>query len=65
MWKEGGFLHVQAEAVVGARHSPVTELYLRLLGLEHVADTVVGGDMLRGISGGQKKRVTTGEMAVG
>lgn len=35
---------------------------LKLLGLEHVKDTIVGDDMLRGVSGGQKKRVTLGEM---
>ena len=35
---------------------------LELLGLDHVADTVVGDDNLRGISGGQKRRVTVGEM---
>ena len=29
------------------------------------AETVVGDAMLRGISGGQKKRVTTAEMVVG
>uniref|UniRef100_A0A162A6A1 ABC transporter domain-containing protein n=1 Tax=Daucus carota subsp. sativus TaxID=79200 RepID=A0A162A6A1_DAUCS len=38
---------------------------LELLGLDICANTVVGSDMMRGISGGQKKRVTTGEMLVG
>ncbi|KAL5146730.1 ABC transporter G family member 37 [Glycine soja] len=34
-------------------------------GLEVCADTIVGNAMLRGISGGQRKRVTTWEMLVG
>jgi ATP-binding cassette subfamily G (WHITE) protein 2 (SNQ2) len=33
-----------------------------VLQLSHVADTVVGDENLRGISGGQKRRVTVGEM---
>jgi ABC-type multidrug transport system ATPase subunit len=35
---------------------------LQHLDLAHVADTVVGDENLRGISGGQKRRVTVGEM---
>jgi ABC-type multidrug transport system ATPase subunit len=35
------------------------------LGLEICADTLVGNEMKRGISGGQKKRLNTGEMLVG
>ena len=33
---------------------------LKVLGLDVCSETVVGNDMLRGISGGQRKRVTTG-----
>jgi ABC-type multidrug transport system ATPase subunit len=43
----------------------MTEYILKILGLEMCADIVVGDEMLRGISGGQRKRVTTGEMLVG
>ena len=38
---------------------------MQILGLEYCADTPIGNNMIRGISGGQKKRVTTGEMIVG
>ncbi len=33
---------LQAEASAGGRYSVVTELMLRLLGLDYVADTMVG-----------------------
>nr|KYP54784.1 putative pleiotropic drug resistance protein 2 [Cajanus cajan] len=49
--------------------SQVIELFnllmWQILGLDICADTLVGDEMLRGISGGQRKRVTTGEMLVG
>lgn len=38
-----------------------TDYIMKILGLDICADTVVGNDMLRGISGGQRKRVTTGK----
>lgn len=44
-----------------------TEVVMQLLGLGHCRDTLVGdgGLMLRGISGGERKRLTTAEMVVG
>lgn len=47
------------------QESVVTDYILKILGLDICADTMVGDGMIRGISGGQKKRVTTGEMLVG
>ncbi len=35
-------------------------MLLRLLDLKHVENTLVGNDLIRGISGGQRKRVTIG-----
>jgi hypothetical protein len=32
----------------------------QLLGLDICADTLIGNEMIRGVSGGQRKRVTTG-----
>ncbi|KAG1346222.1 ABC transporter G family member 39 [Cocos nucifera] len=57
-------VYMKAISVEG-QESVVTDYILKILGLDICADTVVGDAMLRGISGGQRKRVTTGEMLVG
>lgn len=49
----------------GGKRNIITEFMIRLLGLEGAANTLVGNPMLRGISGGQKKRLTSGEIIVG
>ncbi|KAK3130632.1 hypothetical protein QOZ80_6BG0495930 [Eleusine coracana subsp. coracana] len=58
-------LFMKATSMEGVESSLQTDYTLRILGLDICADTIVGDQMQRGISGGQKKRVTTGEMIVG
>ncbi|XP_042504440.1 pleiotropic drug resistance protein 1-like [Macadamia integrifolia] len=58
-------LFQKAASIGGQEVGLVTGYILKTLGLEICADTMVGDQMLRGISGGQRKRVTTGEMLVG
>ncbi|OWZ21430.1 ABC transporter [Phytophthora megakarya] len=45
------------------QHYP--EIVIHQLGLDNCQNTVVGDAMIRGVSGGERKRVTTGEMEFG
>ncbi|KAK8936592.1 Pleiotropic drug resistance protein 3 [Platanthera zijinensis] len=56
---------MKACSIDGQETSIVADYVLKILGLDICADTMVGDNMRRGISGGQRKRVTTGEMIVG
>ncbi|XP_008445146.1 pleiotropic drug resistance protein 1-like [Cucumis melo] len=58
-------IYMKAEALEGQETNIITDYILKILGLEMCADTLVGDEMIRGISGGQRKRLTTGEMLVG
>ncbi|KAG6587069.1 ABC transporter G family member 31 [Phytophthora cinnamomi] len=57
--------HEHAVEVVNAHHKFAPDLTVKKLGLDNCKDTVVGNAMLRGVSGGERKRVTTGEMMFG
>ncbi|XP_074286395.1 pleiotropic drug resistance protein 1-like isoform X3 [Silene latifolia] len=57
--------YMKAAALEGQEISIVTEYILKILGLDSCADMLVGNAMIRGISGGEKKRLTTGEILVG
>ncbi|XP_060969402.1 pleiotropic drug resistance protein 3 [Cannabis sativa] len=57
--------YMKAVSVEGVKRNLQTDYILKILGLDMCSDTMVGDPIRRGISGGQKKRLTTGEMIVG
>lgn len=57
--------HQRALEMLTAHHTLAPEIMIKKLGLERCKNTVVGNAMLRGVSGGERKRVTTGEMSFG
>ncbi|XP_057766257.1 pleiotropic drug resistance protein 1-like [Salvia miltiorrhiza] len=58
-------IFMKAASIQGQEVSVMTDYIMKILGLEICADTIVGNELFRGISGGEKKRVTIGEMLVG
>lgn len=58
-------IYMKAISAEGLKASLKTDYVLKILGLDICAGTIVGDAMRRGISGGQKKRLTTGEMIAG
>ncbi|KAF3441957.1 hypothetical protein FNV43_RR15873 [Rhamnella rubrinervis] len=58
-------IFMKSLALGGQETNLVVEYIMKILGLDICADTLVGDEMLKGISGGQKKRLTTGELLVG
>lgn len=42
----------------------MVEVMMRIFGLTHTRDTMVGNDTIRGVSGGERKRVSIAEMAL-
>ncbi|KAG2326564.1 hypothetical protein Bca52824_009292 [Brassica carinata] len=70
--KDGGIIpdpevdaYMKAISVSGLKRNLQTDYILKILGLDICAETLFGNAMRRGISGGQKKRLTTAEMIVG
>ncbi|XP_058191666.1 pleiotropic drug resistance protein 3-like isoform X1 [Rhododendron vialii] len=57
--------YMKAISIEGQNTTLQTDYVLKILGLNICAETIVGDAMRRGVSGGQKKRLTTGEIIVG
>ncbi|VAI80275.1 unnamed protein product [Triticum turgidum subsp. durum] len=54
--------YMKALSVEGLERSIQTDYIMKIMGLDTCADVLVGDAMRRGISGGEKKRLTTGQI---
>ncbi|RLN50583.1 hypothetical protein BBJ29_009437 [Phytophthora kernoviae] len=57
--------NTEALSVAKALFDNFPEVVVNQLGLSQCQDTIVGDALMRGVSGGERKRVTTGEMEFG
>ncbi|OQR89075.1 ATP-binding Cassette (ABC) Superfamily, partial [Thraustotheca clavata] len=57
--------NAQAETLLQSLYQVYPDIITRQMGLLNCQDTIVGNAMLRGVSGGERKRVTVGEMEFG
>ncbi|CZR68838.1 probable ABC1 transport protein [Phialocephala subalpina] len=46
------------------RIKQLVEVVMKVFGLSHACNTIVGNDYIRGVSGGERKRVSIAEMAI-
>uniref|UniRef100_A0A0D9VF53 ABC transporter domain-containing protein n=1 Tax=Leersia perrieri TaxID=77586 RepID=A0A0D9VF53_9ORYZ len=56
---------MKATAMQGPETNIITDVALKVLALDTCADIIIGDEIIRGISGGQMRSVTTGEMLTG
>ncbi|KAK1936666.1 ABC transporter G family member 29 [Phytophthora citrophthora] len=57
--------NMAAKRTVDALNEHYPEVVMEQLGLQNCRDTILGDELRRGVSGGERRRVTTGEMEFG